>query len=485
MDPVVAARFAAHDRQFELLLDMMRAQTAAIASFAADRPQRLTEMTSAHHSDSADAGSSIGDSSSRDLPPVSLPDTLHYKNGLDQGQNLGDCRSCPDPSSPPSHPLFPAILTPFFRRRPLWWLLCRRRRHLCSAVFPSAPPLITTLPSSLRSTPPSSPLPGIVASAPQSLSLLRSDPPLPLLRHCHFYSAIVTSAPQHSAIVTSALQRSAIDGASAPARVVVHAPLQLGSPSLTSHLLRFFVTGNVEWMSKETITEVYDFQTGLLDTIVVFLRKNSFPSLTRGSKFQQFGTMDCSIVVAYDMEKRVWLLDLNVQNPSQYLKFPSVIACDLELVNSLSKVIKAAAVLELLQLDLSYYDTLEPHTHCLCDVKAEIQRMREEMSQSAEEARDDPHVDETDLYYKYERWTSWSELILSSTPTSTSTPISHQETLTPPMAVPTPTLDANDVYHPRMYEPEDEEQTNFAPLQQEWIDAFSDTHPLPRPDRDI
>ncbi|KAK9123653.1 hypothetical protein Sjap_013255 [Stephania japonica] len=31
---------------------------------------------------------------------------------------------------------------------------------------------------------------------------------------------------------------------------------------------------------------------------------------------------------------------------------------------------------------------------------AEIQRMREEMSQSAEEAGDDPHVDETDLYYK-------------------------------------------------------------------------------------
>ncbi|KAK9102825.1 hypothetical protein Sjap_020079 [Stephania japonica] len=31
---------------------------------------------------------------------------------------------------------------------------------------------------------------------------------------------------------------------------------------------------------------------------------------------------------------------------------------------------------------------------------AEIQRMREEMSQSAEEAGDDPHVDETNLYYK-------------------------------------------------------------------------------------
>ncbi|KAK9090232.1 hypothetical protein Sjap_023409 [Stephania japonica] len=54
---------------------------------------------------------------------------------------------------------------------------------------------------------------------------------------------------------------------------------------------------------------------------------------------------------------------------------------------------------------------------------------------------------------------------------------SHQETLTPPMAVPTPGLDANDVYHPRMYEPEDEEQTNL-PLQQKWIDAFSDIHPL-------
>ncbi|KAK9144926.1 hypothetical protein Sjap_004829 [Stephania japonica] len=60
---------------------------------------------------------------------------------------------------------------------------------------------------------------------------------------------------------------------------------------------------------------------------------------------------------------------------------------------------------------------------------------------------------------------------------------SHQETLTPPTAVPTPALDANDVYRPRMYEPEDEEKTNL-PLQQEWIDALSDTHPLPRPDRD-
>ncbi|KAK9110174.1 hypothetical protein Sjap_018234 [Stephania japonica] len=60
---------------------------------------------------------------------------------------------------------------------------------------------------------------------------------------------------------------------------------------------------------------------------------------------------------------------------------------------------------------------------------------------------------------------------------------SHQETLTPPTVVPTPALDANDVYRPRMYKPEDEEQTNL-PLQQEWIDALSDTHPLPRPDRD-
>ncbi|KAK9110126.1 hypothetical protein Sjap_018186 [Stephania japonica] len=34
------------------------------------------------------------------------------------------------------------------------------------------------------------------------------------------------------------------------------------------------------------------------------------------------------------------------------------------------------------------------------DPVAEIQRMRKEMSQSAEEAGDDPHVDETDLYYK-------------------------------------------------------------------------------------
>ncbi|KAK9110246.1 hypothetical protein Sjap_018306 [Stephania japonica] len=62
---------------------------------------------------------------------------------------------------------------------------------------------------------------------------------------------------------------------------------------------------------------------------------------------------------------------------------------------------------------------------------------------------------------------------------------SHQETFTPPTAVPTLTLDANDVYHPRMYELEDEEQMNLAPLQQEWINAFFDTHPLPRPDRDI
>ncbi|KAK9145297.1 hypothetical protein Sjap_005200 [Stephania japonica] len=60
---------------------------------------------------------------------------------------------------------------------------------------------------------------------------------------------------------------------------------------------------------------------------------------------------------------------------------------------------------------------------------------------------------------------------------------SHQETLTPPTAVPTLALDANDVYHPRMYEPEDEEQTNL-PLQQEWIDELFDTYPLPRPDRD-
>ncbi|KAK9103345.1 hypothetical protein Sjap_020599 [Stephania japonica] len=39
-------------------------------------------------------------------------------------------------------------------------------------------------------------------------------------------------------------------------------------------------------------------------------------------------------------------------------------------------------------------------SNILCQELAEIQRMREEMSQSAEEAGDDPHVDETDLYYK-------------------------------------------------------------------------------------
>ncbi|KAK9137678.1 hypothetical protein Sjap_008272 [Stephania japonica] len=57
------------------------------------------------------------------------------------------------------------------------------------------------------------------------------------------------------------------------------------------------------------------------------------------------------------------------------------------------------------------------------------------------------------------------------------------ETLTPPTTLPTPALDAKDVYRQRMYELEDEEQTNL-PLQQEWIDALSDTHPLSRPDRD-
>ncbi|KAK9144510.1 hypothetical protein Sjap_004413 [Stephania japonica] len=62
--------------------------------------------------------------------------------------------------------------------------------------------------------------------------------------------------------------------------------------------------------------------------------------------------------------------------------------------------------------------------------------------------------------------------------TSTSTPISLGDSYST-----APTLDANDVYRPRMYEPENEEETNL-PLQQEWIDALSDTHPLPRPDRD-
>ncbi|KAK9108878.1 hypothetical protein Sjap_016938 [Stephania japonica] len=199
-------------------------------------------------------------------------------------------------------------------------------------------------------------------------------------------------------------------------------------------------------------------------------------------------------------------------------------------------------------------------------VNAEIQRMREEMSQSAEEAGDDPHVDETDLYYKvvgvdhkgrvyglgstgrryndsgasssqgsssqdfatlqsnvsrltsivedqqnqiqtqYEQIALLQSMLMqsmrgghpgasSSHPPPPSPPPpprlrppppprpSHQETLTPPTAVPTPALDANDVYRPRMYEPKDEEETNL-PLRQEWIDALSDTHPLPRPDRD-
>ncbi|KAK9123603.1 hypothetical protein Sjap_013205 [Stephania japonica] len=170
-------------------------------------------------------------------------------------------------------------------------------------------------------------------------------------------------------------------------------------------------------------------------------------------------------------------------------------------------------------------------------VNAEIQRMREEMSQSAEEAGDDPHVDETDLYYKVvgvdhkgrvyglgstgRRYndpvathlgarrardfaTLQSNSMRGGHPGASSShppppppppPLrprlrppppprpSHQETLTPPTAVPAPALDSNDVYRPRMYEPEDEEEMNL-PLQQEWIDALSDTHPLPQPDRD-
>ncbi|KAK9110276.1 hypothetical protein Sjap_018336 [Stephania japonica] len=42
--------------------------------------------------------------------------------------------------------------------------------------------------------------------------------------------------------------------------------------------------------------------------------------------FYCFGSKQYPLV-AYDMEKRVWFLDLNVRNPSQYLKFPSVMAC--------------------------------------------------------------------------------------------------------------------------------------------------------------
>ncbi|KAK9145145.1 hypothetical protein Sjap_005048 [Stephania japonica] len=204
----------------------------------------------------------------------------------------------------------------------------------------------------------------------------------------------------------------------------------------------------------------------------------------------------------------------------------------------------------------------------LIRIVAKIQRMREEMSQSAEEAGDDPHVDETDLYYKgvgvdhkgrvyglgstgrryndpgasssqgpssqdfatlqsnvsrltsivedqqnqiqtqHEQIALLQSMLMQSmrgghpgassshppppppplTPSPRLRPpppprLSHQENLTPPTAVPTPALDVNDVYRPRMYEPEDEEETNL-PLQQEWIDALSDTHPLPRPDRD-
>ncbi|KAK9096647.1 hypothetical protein Sjap_022144 [Stephania japonica] len=133
--------------------------------------------------------------------------------------------------------------------------------------------------------------------------------------------------------------------------------------------------------------------------------------------------------------------------------------------------------------------------------EAEIQRMREEMSQSAEEAGDDPHVDETNLYYKVVGVDHKGRVYgLGSTGRRYNDPgaISSQgrrartlqlfnlmshETLTPSTTVPTPALDANDVYRPRMYEPDDEEEMNLS-LQQEWIDALSDTHPLPRPDKD-
>ncbi|KAK9096535.1 hypothetical protein Sjap_022032 [Stephania japonica] len=62
-------------------------------------------------------------------------------------------------------------------------------------------------------------------------------------------------------------------------------------------------------------------------------------------------------------------------------------------------------------------------------------------------------------------------------------PPPHPRLRPPPPPRPSPALDANDVYRSRMYEPEDEEETDL-PLQQEWIDALSDTHPLPQPDRD-
>ncbi|KAK9123552.1 hypothetical protein Sjap_013154 [Stephania japonica] len=133
------------------------------------------------------------------------------------------------------------------------------------------------------------------------------------------------------------------------------------------------------------------------------------------------------------------------------------------------------------------------------DFKAKIQRMREEMSQSAEEAGEDPHDQQNQIQMQQDQIALLQSMLIQSMGGGHTERARldlhlhlhpppypfHQETPTPPTTVPTQALDANDVYNPRMYEPEDEKQTNIGPLQQEWIDAFFDTHPLPRPDRDI
>ncbi|KAK9137716.1 hypothetical protein Sjap_008310 [Stephania japonica] len=143
-------------------------------------------------------------------------------------------------------------------------------------------------------------------------------------------------------------------------------------------------------------------------------------------------------------------------------------------------------------------------------VNDEIKRMCEEMSQSTQEAGEDPYMDETYLYYKVVSvvhkgrvyglgFTGRSSIVedrqnqiqtqqdqiallqsmlmlsmgggnpgasISQPPPPPPSP-SLQETPILATAVRTPALDVDDVYHSRMYEPEDEEQTNLAPLQQE------------------
>ncbi|KAK9123533.1 hypothetical protein Sjap_013135 [Stephania japonica] len=366
-----------------------------------------------------------------------------------------------------------------------------RHRRLCSVIVASALPsplcsaiFLCSVVIPLLSPSFSAPsLPLLYSAINRRLysALLRSTPPLsPLLRHRHLCSTIIVSAPirssivafapVHPVIVTSAPLRFAIDVASAPARA--HRPCSaLPSALLRSTLVRSF-SGHRRLLRPPIFLDAaYQEDEPTLFTIEVGIEglHASLADLTGSHITEEEEVNEHDDEFSSSSKVKLQLTQMKVTE-TFIIKMTDRRSGSGSGCAPPSGIGQGDRVQTLIDRGSG-----RGHVQNV----AKIQKMREEMSQSAEEAGEDPHVDKTDLYYKdvsvdhkgrvYGLGSMGRSMGGGHPETSSSQPPplppppcppphpSHQETPTPVTAVHTPALDANDVYQPRMYKLEDEE----------------------------